>query len=96
LRAISENKIESKPRKKKRMEWSTYTPDGREVHIRRDFTLWVARCGDSEEFRSELLDVALAEAIHSDQDVAGHTLGVHYGVWARQQADAIEREFTDK
>lgn len=78
------------------MEWSTYTPDGREVHIRRDFTLWVARCGDSEEFRSELLDVALAEAIHSDQDVAGHTLGVDHGVWARQQADAIEREFTDK
>jgi hypothetical protein len=78
----------------KRAEWSIYTPDGRELHVRRDFTLWVARCGDGEEFRSELLDVALAEAIHNDHDVAGHTLGVDYGAWTRAQADAIEREFT--
>ena len=78
------------------MEWSTYTPDGREVHVRRDFTLWVARCCEGEEFRSELLDVALAEAIHSDHEVAGHTLGLDFGSWTREQADTIEREFTDK
>jgi len=75
------------------MEWSTYTPDGLELHVRRDFTLWVARCGNGEEFRSELLDVALAEAIHSEHDVAGHIRGADYGAWTRAQADAIERDF---
>jgi hypothetical protein len=78
------------------VEWSTYTPDGRRLHIRREGNTWAAQCGDGEESRSELLDVALVEAMHSDHDVAGHTLGIDYGGWTRDQADAIEREFKGK
>jgi hypothetical protein len=42
----------------------------------------------------EWLDVALAEAIHSDEDVVGHVHGIDYGKWTRTIADAIERDYT--
>jgi hypothetical protein len=46
------------------------------------------------EAHSEWLDVALAEAIHSDEDVVGHAHGIDYGKWTRTIADAIERDYT--
>ena len=76
-----------------RAEWSTYTPDGRRLHVRREGETWVAQCGAGDEARNELLDVALIEAIHRDHDVAGHALGVDYGVWAREHADSIDRDY---
>jgi hypothetical protein len=57
---------------------------------------WVAKCGDGLEARSELLDLALIEAIHRDHDVVGHAAGVDYGIWARETADSIESEYTEK
>jgi hypothetical protein len=78
------------------VEWSTYTPEGRRLFVRREGESWVAQCGAGEEARSELLDVALVEAIHRDHDVAGHALGVEYGGWTREQADSIERDYTQR
>jgi hypothetical protein len=48
-------------------EWSTYTPQGRRLLIWLEREVWVAQCGDGEEARSELLDVALIEAIHRER-----------------------------
>ncbi len=73
-------------------EWSTYTPDGRRLLVRREREAWVARCGGGPEARSELLDVALIEAIRYDHDVVGHKLRVDYGEWTREQADSIARD----
>ena len=73
-------------------EWSTYTPDGRRLFVRREREAWVAQCGGGREARSELLDVALIEAIRHDHDVVGHEMGVDYGEWTREQADAIARD----
>src|SRR6185503_21378820 len=77
-------------------EWSSYTPEGRPLVVRREQAGWVAKCGDGPEARSELLDLALIEAIHRDHDVVGHAAGVDYGKWARETADSIEREYTEK
>jgi hypothetical protein len=83
------------PREVARMdEWNTYTPEGRRLLVRREGEGWVAQCGDGEDARSELLDVALIEAIHRDQDVVGHAAGIDYGNWTRETADSIERAFT--
>src|SRR6185503_20394866 len=42
-------------------EWSSYTPEGRPLVVRREQAGWVAKCGDGPEARSELLDLALIE-----------------------------------
>lgn len=73
-------------------EWSSYTPDGRRLVVRREAEAWVAQCGDGQEARRELLDVALIEAIHNDHEVVGHAAGIDYGKWTREMADSIERE----
>jgi len=75
-------------------EWTTYTPEGRPLLVRRRSGQWSAKCGEGPEAQSEWLDVALAEAIHSDEDVVGHVHGVDYGKWTRTIADAIERDYT--
>lgn len=77
----------------KRAEWSTYTPEGRQLVVRREDEAWVAQCGDGQEARSGLLDVALIGAIHRDHDVGGHALGIEYGGWTREQADSIQRDY---
>jgi hypothetical protein len=74
-------------------EWSTYTPEGRRLLVRREDKGWVAQCGDGREARSGLLDLALIEAIHGDEDVVGHGPGIDYGEWTRECADLIEREY---
>jgi hypothetical protein len=75
------------------VEWSTYTPEGRQLAVRREDENWVAQCGDGEAARSDVLDVALIVAIHRDQDVVGHALGIDYGRWTREKADSIERDY---
>jgi hypothetical protein len=76
------------------VDWSTYTPEGRRLLVRREDETWVAQCGDGEEARSDLLDVALIEAIHRDHEVVGHALGIDYGRWTRERADSIERDYS--
>ena len=78
-----------------RQEWRTYTPDGRQLVVRREPEAWVARCGSGREARSELLDVALIEAIRGDLDVIGHSLGLDYAEWTRGQADRIQHDVSN-
>lgn len=73
-------------------EWSTYTPDGRPLLVRRERDGWLVRCGNGHQARSELLDVALIEAIRDTHDVVGRELGIDYGEWTRRQADQIQRD----
>jgi hypothetical protein len=75
-------------------EWTTYTPEGRRLLVRRRSGRWAAQCGDGPEAESELLDDALIEAIHRDYDVIGHMAGIDYGKWTREIAKAIERDYT--
>jgi hypothetical protein len=86
----------NEPQRAQMNEWSSYTPEGRRLAVRREEQRWVAQCGDGPEARSELLDVALIEAIHRDHDVVGHAVRVDYGKWVRETADSIEREYQPK
>jgi hypothetical protein len=47
-------------------EWVTHTPDGLRLHISRKRDRWLVRCEDGDEVRSEVLDVALIEAIRGN------------------------------
>jgi putative IMPACT (imprinted ancient) family translation regulator len=69
--------------------WHTYTPDGRELHVRRERDIWIARCG-KDEARSASLDVAMIEAIRADHTVEAHVRVERYADWIRAQADLIE------
>jgi hypothetical protein len=71
-------------------EWHSYTPDGREVLVRRLGELWLVRCGQSEA-HSQNLDVALTQAIRTDVEVVGHAQEVGYAAWIRTTADMIDR-----
>ena len=73
-------------------QWTTYTPDGRRLIVNRDGDLWTVVCGDSDEARSELLDIALIEAIRIQSDVASHSMKIDYASWTRALADRLERE----
>ena len=70
-------------------EWQSYAPDGREVLVRRRGEVWLVRCGQSEA-HSKNLDVALAQAIRADVDVAGHVHESGYATWIRTAADTID------
>jgi hypothetical protein len=78
-----------------RGEWSTYTPDGRPLQVKRESDAWVAQCGRGRPARSKLLDVALIEAIRLDPDLIGHTREPDYAAWTRDQADRIESDVAD-
>lgn len=69
-------------------EWRTYTPDGREVEVRRRGEFWSVRCGSSQA-RSTNLDVALTRAIRAETDVVAHTHEVDYPTWIRSVADTL-------
>jgi hypothetical protein len=71
--------------------WHGYTPDGRELVVRREQDLWVVRCG-SNESQNRILDVALIEAIRTDNDLAAHARHIEYATWVRAQAAQIEEE----
>jgi len=69
-------------------EWHTYTPEGREVELRRRGKFWSVRCGTSQA-RSTNLDVALTRAIRAETDVVAHAHEVDYPTWIRSVADAL-------
>lgn len=69
-------------------EWHTYTPDGREVEVRRHGEFWSVRCGTSQA-RSTNLDVALTRAIRAETEVVAHAHEVDYPTWIRNVADTL-------
>jgi hypothetical protein len=71
------------------IEWVTRTPDGLALHVRKEEGMWIVRCGNVDEARSELLDVALFEAIRGSSMIA-HSAHTEYGAWIREVADEIE------
>jgi hypothetical protein len=73
-------------------QWVTQTPNGRELSVRRAGDTWIVSCG-RDEARSDLLDVALIEAIRGNAAVSAHSPSIEYGPWIRAQADRIERAF---
>jgi len=72
-------------------EWHSYTPDGREVIVRRRGDYWAVRCGSSQA-HSTNLDVALTRAIRAETDVLAHAHEVDYPTWIRNVADSLEPE----
>ena len=73
-------------------QWVAQTPDGHELRVRRAGGEWIVSCGQ-DEARSDLLDVAMMEAVRGDAAVYAHSPRVQYGPWIRAQADRIERAF---
>jgi hypothetical protein len=73
-------------------QWTTFTPDGRRLSVSRQDDVWTVVCGDSDEVRSELLDIALIEAIRSQAEIVSHSMKIDYATWTRAFADALERE----
>jgi hypothetical protein len=73
-------------------EWETFTPDGRRLVVARERAAWMVVCGEGDEVRSTLLDVALIEAIRREADVLSDSFAVDYGAWTRGLADRIQRE----
>jgi len=73
-------------------EWTTFTPDGRRVIVKRHEDGWTVACDDSESTTRSRLDVALIEAILIDDDFALHSMRFDYAAWSRQFAEQIERE----
>jgi hypothetical protein len=70
-------------------EWTTYTPDGRRLLIRREDEMWIVTCGEAPPTRSGLLDVALVEGVREDTAFTSHGLGVDFGGWLRSLADSL-------
>jgi hypothetical protein len=73
-------------------EWIMETPDGRRLTVRREQEAWVVRCGEGEETRNRLLDIALIDAIRDNVDLIAHSAEIDYGAWTRAIADRIECE----
>jgi hypothetical protein len=72
--------------------WHGYTPDGRELEVRREHDLWIVRCGSTES-ENRILDVALIEAIRVENDLTTHARRqTDYAAWVRAQAAQIEEE----
>lgn len=72
-------------------EWHSYTPDGREVVVRRRGDSWHVRCGGSRA-QSTNLDVALTRAIREETDVLAHVNEVDFPSWIRNVADRLAPE----
>jgi hypothetical protein len=71
------------------IEWEARTPDGLVLRVTREEGTWIVRGGNGDEARSELLDVALFEAIRGGSVIA-HSTPLEYGAWIRGLADQIE------
>lgn len=70
-------------------EWHSYSPDGREVVVRRQGGLWRVRCGQSQT-EDKNLDLALMEAVRRGADVMAQAKEFDYPTWIRTAADSIE------
>jgi hypothetical protein len=73
------------------IEWETRTPDGFFLRVSREEGTWIVRGRTGDEGRSELLDVALFEAIRGGSVIA-HSAPLEYGAWIRALADEIETQ----
>jgi hypothetical protein len=71
--------------------WHGYTPDGRELVVRREPDSWTVRCGPNEA-HGKSLDVALIEAIRAENELLARARDIDYAAWIRAQADRIEAE----
>lgn len=69
-------------------QWRSEMPDGREVVVQRRGEHWIVHCGHTHAL-ADNLDVALAQAVHAETDVAGHAHAVNYSTWIRTLADEI-------
>ena len=72
-------------------EWTTYTPAGELLTVRRRDMTWIVTCGSSEA-RNTQLDRALTDAIRGSRDFAAHSFVWDYDDWIRGLADQIDRE----
>jgi hypothetical protein len=75
--------------------WHGYTPDGRELVVIRERDSWIVKCGSSES-RNRILDVALIEAIRTENDLSVHAQQPEYAAWVRAQAAQIEEELAEE
>jgi hypothetical protein len=75
--------------------WNGYTPDGRELVVIRERDSWIVKCGSSES-RNRILDVALIEAIRTENDLSVHAHQPEYAAWVRAQAAQIEEELAEE
>ena len=57
-------------------QWVAQTPDGHELRVRRAGSEWIVSCGQ-DEARSDLLDVAMMEAVRGDAAVYARSPRVH-------------------
>jgi hypothetical protein len=73
-------------------KWTTFTPDGRRLTVRREHDLWSVVCGDGDEAQGQLLDVALIQAVRGQPDIVGHSMKIDYATWTRALADRLSRE----
>ena len=71
--------------------WHGYTPDGRELVVRRELESWIVRCGTNES-QNRILDVAMIEAIRGGDSTVAHARHADYAAWVRTQAAQIEEE----
>ena len=71
-------------------QWTTLTPDGRRVVVRRRPDGWSVASDDRESDTHERLEVALIEVLVSQSDFALHSMREHVA-WACDVADQIER-----
>jgi len=71
------------------IEWVTRTPDGLALRVRREAGTWIISYGKVDEARSDVLDVALFEAIRGSSVIA-HSAEIEYGAWIREVANEIE------
>ena len=53
-------------------QWVAQAPNGHELRVRRVGETWIVSCGE-DEARSDMLDVALIEAIRGDAGVFAHS-----------------------
>jgi hypothetical protein len=72
-------------------QWTTVTPDDRQVTVIRHEGMWTVACGNSESTTRPRLDVALIEAILMDDDFALHSMRFDYAGWVVDLVEQIER-----
>jgi hypothetical protein len=70
-------------------QWTTFTPDGRRLIVKRHQDSWTVACADNESSEHELLEVALTKAIRQHSASIGGK--ADYAAWIRHLADQIER-----
>jgi hypothetical protein len=71
-------------------QWTTTTPDGRRVIVRRHPDGWTVACGDSETGLRDRLESAVIEAVLMDHDFVLHSVQFDYAVWSGELVDEIE------